>query len=264
MMWLSNNKQFLFADPTKKNAIIRIVGAESYQAFVKAGFDSMETPTDVVKAVSDIIQAQGGDVTDPQIQQLLEAGQVPKYPVIMNPNEKNPENFQLQPKMTIDEQGNEANLIVEPEDLNGLFDYIPDVRSMTNSFADQLANAQQQSLMLLTSNPAVLQLLRDEGYRPNIRELLIKNIESAGDADAERYFTRIEQPAYQGPASESAVPQQGLPGVPASASQGQPGQQMAGPAELSQPGGVLPGISPVPGEVSGVSGINQLLSQPGQ
>lgn len=263
MMWLSNNRQFLFADPTKKNTIIRIVGQDAYQAFKKAGLDQMETPTDVVKMVSDIIEAQGGDVSDPQIQQLLEAGQVPKFPIVMNPNEKNPENFQLRPKMEIDQMGNEADLIIVPEDLGGTYDYVADVQSMSSSFADQQAQAQQTSLMMLTSNPTVLKLLQDEGYRPNIRELLIKNIESAGDPDAERYFTKIEQTQpeqagqtpgglEQGAPSLQSLAQPGLPELPPTAPEGAIGQQMGGSPELSQPGGVLPGVPPVPSQGGGI------------
>lgn len=201
MMWLSNNKQFLFSDPTKKEYVIRIIGSEAYAAFKKAGMADMVIPDDVMSTVADIVANSGGQLSDPQVQMLMESGQVPKFPIIKNPKEKNPENYELKPKMEIDENGNEANLTIVPEDLDGTYDYVADVKSMTSTFSDEQLRGQQQALNLLTNNPVVLQLLQGEGYKPNIKELLVKAIEGFGDSDAERYFTRIEQ----------QFPQMGLP-----------------------------------------------------
>lgn len=258
MMWLSNNRQFLFADPTKKFQVIRIVGADAYQAFKQAGFDAMETPNDALKTISDIIQSQGGDVSDAQLQELMQAGEVPRFPVVLNPNERNPEEFQLQPKMEIDENGTEANLYITPEDLDGYYEYIPDVKSMTATFSEEQSLAQQQALQILTGNPVVLELLRAEGFRPNIKELLVRNIESAGDSDAQRYFTRIESQPEQGaipgggPGAEPGVGQNlqqpGLPEAPPAVPEGSNLEQMAGSPELPIPGGVLPSVPSVPGE----------------
>jgi len=251
MMWMSNNKQFLFSDPAKQQAIIRIVGQEAFASFKRAGYDEYETPNDVMNAVSDIIQSNGGDLSDTNLEQLLQAGQVPKFPVVMNPNENNPANFELKPKMEIDLQGNEANLIIVPEDLDGTYDYIPDVRSMTSGAAEEQALAQQRTLGLLT-NPAMLQLLKDEGYKPNIRELLIRTIESGGDADGERYFSKIEAPTQPGAPSGFPMEEPGLPGVPPTAPEGALGQQMARPEQLSQPGEVLPSVPELQGEGIGI------------
>jgi hypothetical protein len=247
LMWLSNNKQFLFSDPSKKEYVIRIIGSEAYAAFKKAGMDEMELPDDAAKMVSDIIEAQGGQVDDASLQMLIEAGSVPKFPIIENPNEKNPENYKIRPKMEIDENGNEANLTVVPEDLDGTYDYIADVKSMATTFGEEQQASLQSTLNLLTDNPVVLQLLNVEGYKPNVKDLLVQYIESRGSADGERYFSRIEQAAPAGAAPNGAVQQPGLPGVSPTTPQEMPGQQMAGPVDLSQSGGVLPSVSPVQG-----------------
>ena len=247
MMWLSNNKQFLFSDPTKKSMVIRIVGKDAYTAFKKAGLDAVEAPEDVMRAISDIIEERGGDMTDADVQQLIEAGSLPKFPIIDNPEEKNPDNYQIRPKMEVDENGNEANLVLVPEDLEGYYDYVADVKSMTSTFAEDQMLSQQRTLQLLTTNPVVLQLLNAEGYKPNIKELLVKNIESGGDSDGERYFTKIEETAQPGAAPTGNMEQPGLPGVPATPPQGIPGEQMAGSANLPIPGGVLPSLPPIQG-----------------
>lgn len=242
MMWLSNNKQFLFSDPTKKEYVIRIIGSEAYAAFKKAGMDEMVIPDDVMSTVADIVAGTGGQMSDPQVQMLMESGMVPKFPIIKNPKEKNPENYDIKPKMEIDENGNEANLTVVPDDLDGNFDYLPDVKAMNSTYADEQLRGQQQAINLITNNPTVLQLLQGEGYKPNIKELLVKTIEGFGDSDGERYFQRIEQAAPQGSTPNGIEQQLGLSGVPTSAPQGMLGQQMAGPSNIPQSGGVLPGV----------------------
>jgi hypothetical protein len=247
MMWVSNNKQFLFSDPTKKEYVIRIIGSEAYAAFKKAGMDEMVIPDDVMSTVADIVANSGGEMTDPQVQMLMESGQVPKFPIIKNPKEKNPENYEIKPKMEVDENGNEANLTIVPEDLDGTFSYIADVKSMSSTFADEQMKGQTQAIQLLTNNPAVLQLLQGEGYKPNIKELLVKTIEGFGDTDGERYFSRIEQAAPAGPALNGTQQQPGLQGVPSALPPEMLGQQMAGPAQLPQPEGVLQGVPPVQG-----------------
>ena len=247
LMWLSNNKQFLFSDPTKKEYVIRIIGSEAYAAFKKAGMDEMVVPDDVMSTVADIVANSGSEMSDPQVQMLMESGQVPKFPIIKNPKEKNPENYELKPKMEIDENGNEANLTIVPEDLDGFYDYVPDVKAMTSTFGEDQMRGQQQALNLLTNNPTVLKLLVDEGYKPNIKELLVKTIEGFGDTDGERYFQRIEQTAPAGPALNGAEQQSGLQGISPALSPEVIGQQMAGPIELPQSGGVLQSLPPVQG-----------------
>lgn len=247
LMWLSNNKQFLFSDPTKKEYVIRIIGSEAYAAFKKAGMDEMIVPDDVMSTVADIVASTGGQMSDPQVQMLMESGQVPKFPIIKNPKEKNPENYDIKPKMEVDENGNEANLTIVPEDLDGFYDYVADVKSMTSTFADEIMRGRQQAIQLLTNNPVALQLLQSEGYKPNIKDLLVKAIEDGGDTDGERYFSRIEQAAPASPALNVTQQQPGLQGVPTALPPEVLGQQMAGSTIIPESGGILPSLPPVQG-----------------
>lgn len=247
LMWISNNKQFLFSDPSKKDYVIRIIGSEAYAAFKKAGMDEMELPDESAQMISDIVEAQGGNVSDADLMMMIEAGSLPKFPIIENPNEKNPENFKIRPKMEIDANGNEANLTIVPEDLDGTYDYIADVKSMATTFGEEQQMSLQSTLELLTGNPVVLQLLNVEGYKPNVKDLLVQYIESRGSTDGDRYFSRIEQAAPAGTTPNGTLQQPGLPGVPPTAPQEMLGQQMAGPAVLPQQGGVLPSLPPIQG-----------------
>jgi len=55
--------------------------------------------------------------------------------------------------MTIGDMGNEAELTIVPEDLEGTYDYIPDVKSMAAGSSDQLQQARTDAINRLTTNP---------------------------------------------------------------------------------------------------------------
>jgi hypothetical protein len=225
-MWLVNNKQFLFADPDMKEYIIRIVGSDLYNYFKRAGFDEMEVTPEAMQAIGDIVAQQGGNVSDDDIMALTQAGETPKFPVFANANEKNPSKLQYKPKMKVNDMEDGAEISLVPEDLDGNYDYIADVKSMASGADNQLQQARQKAIAELTTNPVVLQLLQQEGIKPQIKDLLVSELEDLGLKDAERFFTKDEQ---QGQAP--GQPQQGnsfaqdLPvgGVPTSASAGSQG-----------------------------------------
>jgi hypothetical protein len=122
--------------------------------------------------------------------------------------------------MLIDDMGDSAEVSIVPEDLNGVFDYIPDVKSMSAGAQQEMAQARQQALELFTTNNNVLQLMAQEGYKPSIRELMISTLEDMGLRDAERFFIKVS-PQEQAQATAGAVPGstetpqvQGLSGAP--------------------------------------------------
>ena len=187
-MWLSNNKQFLFADPEKKEYLLEVVGTELFNYFQRAGLDQMEVSEEAMQYIGDIIAGQGGNVSDDDIMSLVEAGKTPKFPVIENPDEKDPYKISVKPKMKMNEMGDGAQLSIVAQDLSGTFNYIPDVRSMAAGADTELQQARQNALTTLISNPIVIQSLQAEGVQPNIKELLISIFEGAGLSDAEKYF----------------------------------------------------------------------------
>jgi len=249
-MWLINNRQFLFADPDKHEHVLRIVGDEMYNYFKRAGLDEMELTEEGMILIGDIIQQQGGNMSDEDLMQLTESAKVPRHPVYTNPNEEDPEKIEAQPKMRINETNDGAELSIVPEDLDGAYDYIADTKSMSAGASEEMIQAQQNALTVLTGNPTVLQLLQGEGVTPNIKEMLISTFEGAGLRDAERFFTTVQpQGVLPQGASTGGGPQQPqqLGSIPAeleaTIAAGDP-STMAGPSQVQGPAGIPGGVQP--------------------
>jgi hypothetical protein len=216
-MWLSNNRQFLFADPDMHEYVLKIIGEKDFAFFKQAGLDQMELTPEAINTIGDVIQQSEGDISDGQLQSLVEAGETPRYPVVENPGEKNPEKLKIKPKMSIDETGTEANLYLTPDDLEGVYDYVPDVKSMSSGASADMANARQRAVDLLFNNANVVQFLAQEGKRPNTSEILTELFEEAGTRDATRFFTDIQQNPALDPAAAAAAgaqPPMAQPGLP--------------------------------------------------
>ncbi len=260
MMWLSNNKQFLFMDPSKQEYVLRIVGTDLFNYFKRAGLDGMEVKPEAMQMIGDIINLQGGNMSDEDVNQLYESAKTPIYPVFKNPNEKNPAKLQYKAKMSVNDMGDGAEINVIPEDLEGLYDYIPDVASMQSGSGEMLQEAQQQALATLTTNPSVLQLLASQGVEPQIKDLLISVFNNAGLQDAEKYFI-VKQP--QGPTLGSnglnnPLPQQGVPTAPPSPPGAGLPPNMAGPQQVQNAGGIPTGVQPSVQQGAGGPSVNPL------
>jgi hypothetical protein len=245
MMWLVNNRQFLFLDSEKHEYILRIIGTDLYEYFKRAGLDEMEVTPEAMGTIAEIIQAQEGNLSDSDVQQLYETAKTPKFPVYENPKEKNPEKIRAYPKMRMNDMNDGAEVSVLPEDLDGSYDYIATTKSMQAGAEDVLIQAQQQAINTL-KDPAMLQLLAGQGIKPMIKELLVDSFNNSGLQDAEKYFEKIQQaPVGQGVVElgggqngqigqnqigigggdglQQPLPQQGVPATPPSPiGQGQP------------------------------------------
>jgi hypothetical protein len=241
-MWLSNNKQFLFSNPEKHDYILRILGKDEFQYFKDLGMDEMELSKEAEMEIQQIIEASEGDIDDAMLEQMIEAGKVPKYPIVENPNVKDPTKYKIKPKMTVSDKGDYAELSVVPEDIDGVYDYVPDVKSMSVG-ADMEYTQGMQKMMEMLLNPSVNQMLMTDGVKINIQDLLVTLFNNFGAKDAEKYFTTINQ---------SALPTQGLAGgsevasgagIPTPPVQGNPGI-MGQPAGLSGQQIVPEGIQP--------------------
>lgn len=204
MMWLSNNQQFLFADENKKEYVMRIVGADQYAYFEKSGLADMTLPDESAMMISQIIQEQGGNLSDDDLSQLVQAGELPKHPVIENPEEKEMSKMKIKPKMRISEQGDSAELSVVPEDMVGMYDYVPSVKSMAQDQDAALIQARQMLMTQITS-PIVQQLLMQEGWKVNMKEILVNTYEDMGAKEADRYFSKMDQQAMM-PQGQQMMP----------------------------------------------------------
>jgi len=197
-MWLSNNRQFLFSDKKKESYILRIVGKQQFEYFKRSGLDEMEVPDDAMAEIAGIITNQGGNMSPDDIQQLYDAGKVPKYPV------KEGEGFKK--KMEINEIGDGAEISLVPEDLDGFYDYIPSTSSMALGAAEvQLAG--KKAMVDMIMNPQVQQVLSQKGVNVKLKELLVDYWEDLGSSDSEKYFDETQQQLPQPPQPGLGLPQ---------------------------------------------------------
>ena len=232
-MWLSNNQQFLFANQGMHEYVLKIIGEKDFAFFKQAGLDAMVLDHEATQTIADAILAQNGDVNDLQMQELMNAGYTPKHPVVENPEETDYEKLKIKPKMKIDETGTEAELSLVPEDMNGTFNYIPDVKSMSAGADSEMQQARREATDLLFNNQNVITLLQQEGKKPNATEILTEIFESSGTRDASRFFSDIAPGGVQQGPNQAAGAQPPLDqsGSPAGAAPPfDPSQQMAGPA----------------------------------
>ena len=231
-MWLVNNRQFLFRDPEKKEHILSIVGSEEFNYFKRSGLDEMEIPNEAMMMISDIIQQQGGNMSDDDINNLIDAAKQPRYPIYENPEEKDLNKIKVKPKMTLSDLEDGAELSIVPKDLDGNYDYIPDIKSMSISAGQELAEARAKAIETFL-NPQVVQMLLSEGQRPKVKDLIIADLEEGGLRDSERFFEtvgegEVNQTANQSPGGVNANQQvAGLPGLSAPNTQTPIQQQMA-------------------------------------
>jgi hypothetical protein len=173
MFWHSLNQQFMFAGASTKAKIVRIVGKDAIDFFNQIGMSEI-SPTD---KESEAV-ASGGMGLD----QVLPG---PKFPV-------NVEGMEV-PKFQPDQYGGGGNLIVEPGDLMGNYDYIPDIETMrAPSNADM--ESKLTSLIAAITNPAIAQGLASEGVKPKYKDIMVRAFEATKVIkDAESLFEDAPQ-----------------------------------------------------------------------
>lgn len=223
MMWHSNNQQYLFDDPTKLTYILKIIGKDKIKELQQMKLDQSDIPDYALREIAQTI-TENPQVTDQQIQDILSSVAVPTNPVILNPHEANPAKYVVKKKLTLADNGQEADLTLTKEDLAGVYDYIPDVTSMAAGAGVTQQRGRMKAYEIIT-NPVVQQLLQQQGETLKIKELLINILEDNGEKDAEALFD-----------------QKGTPN-------GQPNQPSSGgptPIGPSQMGGGVPGVGSVP------------------
>ena len=180
MLWHAMNQQFMFKAKKDQLKVIRIVGRDAIQFFTKQGLaDIRPTDEDAMKV------AQG----------QMEQKDIPMGPRYAVPVGEDEEGMPMEvPKFMPDENGSGGNLLIEPGDLVGNYDYIPDIESMS---APSPQDLEQKLMTLITTitNPAIVQGLAQEGKKPKYEEILTRAIEATNVVkDAEGYFEDLPQP----------------------------------------------------------------------
>ena len=188
-IWMSNDRQFLFLDKEMEPYILRIIGSDMYKYFQRAGLDEMEVSNEAMSAIGDIVQGLEGNMSDMDINELMDAGKMPKYPVVMKGKNGKKE---VTPKMTMNESGDQGTLHIVPEDLEGDYDYIADVKSMSAGALKEAMDGRQKALTLI-QDPTIQGMLQADGVKIDVKELLVEIFEDVGMNDAERFFTKQDQ-----------------------------------------------------------------------
>lgn len=213
MAWHSMNQQFMFKGTTTKAKIIRIVGKDAIEFFNRIGMADI-SPTD---AESQMVATGQMDINQ------INPG--PKYAVNIDGTEV--------PKFQPDQNGEGGNLVIEPGDLNGSYDYIPDIETM-KAPSDIDIEQKLTAMIGALTNPAIAQGLASEGVKPKYKDIMVRAFEATKVIkDAESLFEEMTQPTQPNG-------NQTLPGGVGGPVPGQPNQT------VNNAGGMEQGAPPVP------------------
>jgi len=227
MLWHLMNKQFIFADPSKKYLPLRISGKKALKFFQEQGMDILH-PTEEEAMMA---------AENPEMADNIPIG--PESPVMID--------GELKPKLEMDVTGKGGILNIVPEDFVGNYDYKADIVSMAlpDNYAERMAL--QDAIKAVTENQNALAM---EGYKPKMKELLVRYLETTQYfRDADQYFEPL-QGGLNGQGQE-------IPGqTPLSG--GTPAGGAGGTAPGAMPSkGVGGRPTPIPGSVP-----NQIVGQP--
>lgn len=200
MFWHSMNQQLLFQGTAEKYKIIRVVGRDAIQYFQEQGLGDMNPSTE------DAMNYAMGN------SDMMVSG--PQFPVEVGDGN-------IVPKFVEDKSGG-GELYIEQGDLEGDYDYIPDVEPM-KAPSQEMVEQKLTAVLGTVSNPQILQLLQMEGMLPKVSKILIDLYESTGVVkDADQYFMKGGQNG-QGLNPPGAPPPGG--GVPPQGNGGMPGME---------------------------------------
>jgi hypothetical protein len=198
VMWIKLIQQFLFDDPAKYSIIFKITGMDMLNELKRYALDDMEVPDEITNSIADMVQNDPNSMDETMIQTIIEQTAIPSYPVNMKPSSKTGD---FMPKMEMDKYGEFAILRVTKDDMEGNYDYVPDVKSMAVGMTEQLMNGRNQLLNLLLS-PNVNMQLQNEGDKIKVKDLIIAIAEDNGVKNAGKFFESVQ----------TGTGQPGLPG----------------------------------------------------
>ena len=184
MKWISNNQQFLFSDPTKETEIIRIVGEEMIKDLEDMGLADEEIPDEVMNEATNYIEESNGQIAPEELEAISEVSKTPKYPVMVE--------GEVETKLKRDKYGSFAKLFVTKDDMRGLYDYIPDVKSMAVGVSEESIRGRNSALNLLL-NPSIDAKLKSENVNVKIEELLKEVLADNGVKNPEKFFEEMKE-----------------------------------------------------------------------
>jgi hypothetical protein len=189
MFWLKMNQQFLFGSNQKdKQKLIQIIGKDAIKFFQSEGLDANGLDQKAIDTLTDPTMV--GTSVNP------ESLATPLFPVKVGGD--------VIPKLTVEGQGQVGHLVIEPDDLAGTYDYIPDVGSMSQMAPEDKITAMSNALAMATGvdpktgQPSGLAaMMAKEGKKVKATELWTDLMEETGFKDADQYIESIPQPQAQ-------------------------------------------------------------------
>jgi len=172
--WHLMDQQLLFKTGEGKTKVLRIVGKDALAYFKQAGLDG----TGLSDQSIDMISNMADENIDPA--DLAE----PLFPVQTAEGVK--------PKMELDEMGQMGSLLMEPDDLAGTYDYIPDVGSMNTSAVDDTMRAKAVAINQITKE-GLGAMIAQEGKKIKISDMAIDYWEDIGFKNADQYIENAPQ-----------------------------------------------------------------------
>lgn len=215
MLWYTMNQKMLFNDPTKKHYIVRILGRDAIRYFQEAGLDGTTIDEDAQREVARTM-VESPELIEP------ENAMVPSFPVNIGTEEEP----SIVSKFQLDKSGTIGQLIVEPEDLKGNFDFVADVEAMSLTGGDQEKQGRRTAISSILSSPVVVQLLAQERVKPKFKELFVAWLEDSGFKDAEKFFEAL--PPQQAQPQQSGAGPAGILSELEKANLGLPTEQEGG------------------------------------
>lgn len=189
MFWYKMNQQFLFSNPNEQQKIIDITGKDAIRYFQTVGLDGEGLDDAGIDMLSDPNVA-GTSVIPEDLMQ-------PLFPV------KTPDGMGT--KFTVEEGGQSGKLVVEPDDLAGNYDYIPDIGSMGSDASESEIKAKGDFLSRVTGiDPTtgqptgIAQMMAQEGKKIKATDLLVDYAEDIGFKNADQYIENTQNPMIGG------------------------------------------------------------------
>lgn len=186
MFWFKMNQQFMF-NANEKQKVIRIAGKDAIKFFQNAGMDANALTEEAQDMLTD------PELADSVTPQDLEQ---PLYPV--NGPDGPTTKFSMEPG------GTTGKMILEPEDLAGNYDYIPDVGSMSRNASEEEIAARGDFLSRVTGvDPktgqptGIAAMMAQEGKRIKATDLLVDYAEDIGFQTADQYIENIPEQSQQ-------------------------------------------------------------------
>ena len=231
IMWIANNRQFMFSDPKKRQEIVKLVGMDQYEEFERMGLADKNLPDETLGQLANITSSFGDKLSEAEIGAMYEEASIPANPISLNP-EAPLEEQNIVPKLDIDQKTDTASLYVEPQDFDGDFDFVVDVKSMEAGSSYEFVQARQMALNML-KDQGTQQMLMQEGWMPKIKDIIVSTLNEGGFNDSQKYFERIAQGQAGGqPGLPQAPGVGGVQQIPAPVSEKGLEQPMVGSKQL--------------------------------